>query len=74
MTQRRISRYYREFIDKYLNAERVIFDHIREHVVREKDLTWAIGVPPIVTFGIKEDGSLMTHEEINEARKEALKV
>lgn len=67
--QRRSYQYYQEFIEQYLNAERVIHAHIREHVIREKDLSWAVGLPPIVTFGIKEDGTFMSEEEQLEARR-----
>ena len=59
----------RTLIDEYLNTERLIHAHIRGHVLREKDLSWAVGVPPIVTFGIKSDGTLMSDEEIEQARR-----
>jgi hypothetical protein len=60
---------YRKFIEQYLNAERVIHAHIREHILRERDLSWAVGLPPIATFGIKADGTLMSEEELAEARR-----
>ena len=60
---------YQEFIEQYLNAERLIHAHIRAHVLRERDLSWAVGTPPIVTFGIKSDGTLMSNEELEEARR-----
>ena len=60
--------HYRDSLEQYLNAEQILYNHIREHVIREKDLTWAAGLPQIVTFGIKSDGTLMTNEEIEEAR------
>lgn len=60
---------YQELIEQYLNAERVIHAHIREHVLRERDLSWAVGLPPIATFGIKADGTLMSDEELAEARR-----
>lgn len=60
---------YKKFIDQYLKAETVIHQHIREHVLRDKDLSWAIGVPPIVTIGIKADGTLMSDGEFAEARR-----
>jgi len=62
---------YQEMIDQYLNAERVIHAHIRAHVLRDKDFSWAVGVAPIVTFGIKPDYSLMSDEELGEARRMA---
>lgn len=67
--QRKHQQYYQKFIDQYLNAERVIHAHIREHILRENDLSWAVGLPPIVTFGIKPDGTLMCGEELEEARR-----
>lgn len=65
---RKNRQYYDRFIEQYLNVETHVHRHIREHVLRDKDLTWAAGLPPIVTFGIKADGSVMTVEEIEEAR------
>ena len=56
-------RRYKEVIDQYLCAEALLYDHVRGHVVREKDFTWADGYPPFVTIGIKEDGSLMSDDE-----------
>lgn len=69
LKQRRSYQSYQEFIEQYLNAERVIHAHIREHILRERDLSWAVGLPPIVTFGIKVDGTLMSDEELAEARR-----
>lgn len=66
---RKQRKYYRKFIDQYLNAERIMHGHIREHVLRERDLSWAVGLPPIATFGIKADGTLMSDEELTEARR-----
>lgn len=63
-----------KLIHEYLNIERVIHAHIREHVLREKDLSWAVGVPPIATFGIKSDATLMSDEEMEEARRIAMGV
>lgn len=66
---RKQRRHYQSFIGHYLNAERVIHAHIREHILRERDLSWAVGLPPIATLGIKADGTLMSDEELAEARR-----
>lgn len=70
--RQRINAQYQGFIDQYLKAGELLHDHIRDHVIRDKDITWAKSCAPVVTFGIKADGSLMTSEEIEEARKSAL--
>lgn len=71
---RKQRRNHDKLIDVYLNAERVIHAHIREHVIRERDMSWAVGLPPIATFGIKSDGTLMSDEELEEARRIAAKM
>ena len=65
------NREYRAAVDRYVNVEGALFHHMREHVVRDKDLTWADGLPPFVTVGIKEDGSLMSDDEWRQAKKMA---
>lgn len=64
-----LNRTYQRVIDSYLNTQGVLEHHIRQHVLKEKDWHWAEGCSPLVTFGIKEDFSLMTTEELDEARK-----
>lgn len=66
-------RYYQKMIDQYMNAEWHIYNHLREHIIREKDLSWAQGLPEFMTIGIKADGSLMTDEEWEKIWNEAKK-
>ena len=66
-------RYYQKMIDQYMRGEWYIYNHLRQHVIREKDLSWAQGLPEFMTIGIKADGSLMTDEEWNKIWNEAKK-
>ncbi len=60
-----------ERIDQYLKAEGVIHAHIRDHVIRDKDLTWAAGNPEIVTLGVRKDGTIMSGEDLSAAFRAA---
>lgn len=73
ITERRLDRRYQRVINQYLNAETLIEDHVRRHVLIDKDWEWATGYAPIVTFGIKEDFTLMTDGELREAKEMAAK-
>ena len=65
------NREYRAAVDRYVDAEGALFRHIREHVLRDEDLTWAKRMPPFVTIGIKEDGTLMSDDEWAKAKEMA---
>jgi len=66
-------RYYQKMVDRYMKAEWHIYNHLRQHIVREKDLSWAQGLPEFMTIGIKADGSLMSDEEWSKIWNEAKK-
>lgn len=72
-SRRRADRLYQSVISQYLHAQTNIENHVRQHVLKDKDWDWAKGFSPIVTFGIKEDFTLMTDEEFQEAKEMAAK-
>jgi len=71
VVNRRSRSRYEYLIELLCGFEETFERHVREHILREKDWSWGIGVSPIATFGIKEDFTLMTDEELNEARRMA---
>ena len=66
------NRQYAAAVDRYVKVEGAMFEHIREHVLRDEDLTWAVKMPLFVTIGIKDDGTVMSDSEWQEAMAEKI--
>lgn len=60
-------------VSEFSGLGQQIHNHIRQHVLRERDITWANGLPPYATLGLKEDGTLIPDEEWAEIWAEARK-
>jgi len=59
----RQNRQYKAAVDRYVNVEGALFRHIRKHILADKDLSWAEGMPAFVTIGIMADGTVFTDQE-----------